>query len=413
MKQGDISNLTSNTLMSRNATASWSGYNHQGKVGLLVALRKINSLFGTNPDLAEYVMEDGVQEGVKIQHLNTVIEVHQVKALTDATTIGSYTEALTNFEECPHLNYLHSICEIHNWANLTAAQNPKSVNRYPYTNVLNYCPLDDIFHYLDAEIFSFLNNAEHPQSTNAGWRENCFQEFLATLDEKIRFEHANNAQVDYNISFTLEEIAEIMTNAPAKSKSKLWEIRKKIYNQYIRFIQDLEINEIGPITPAHEYKIKEIIGQIYGLPDQQFVRFLCNINPHSSGKEKFESCVTTDNFFSEDTFYGTFLQTLISITATDYLLDPNAVPSYFKTVSYLVTSIQSIENNKKFHAMEILDNPVVNFAGYENDYIINQNYNGSLRDAAQRLIPTNPTRFLSKKDMKFISVNGAVLILNN
>jgi len=88
VKQGDISNLTSNTLMSRNATASWSGYNHQGKVGLLVALRKINSLFGTNPDLAEYVMEDGVQEGVKIQHLNTVIEVHRVKALTDGTTIG-------------------------------------------------------------------------------------------------------------------------------------------------------------------------------------------------------------------------------------------------------------------------------------------------------------------------------------
>ncbi len=399
--------------MSRNATASWSGYNHQGKIGLLVALRKINSLHGTNPDLAEYGIEYETQEDVKIQHLGAIQEVHQVKALTDSTTIGSYTAALAAFEACPNLNYLHSICEIHNWGNLTPGQNPHNVQQYPYSNALNYCHLNDIFDYLDTEIFTFLTNADHPQRTNEGWRANCYQEFLATLDEKIRFEHANNPQVDYRVSFTLAEIAEIMANPPAKNKSKLWEIRKKIYSKYIQFIDDLDLNEYENITPAHESRIGEIIGEIYGLADDQFIRFLCNINPHSSGTEKFGSCVTTDNFFSEDTFYGTFLQVLISVTQSNYILDPRAVPSYFKTSSYLITSIQSIERNKKFHAMEILDNPVVNFAGYENDYIINQSYDGSLREAAQRLIPTNPTRFSNKKDMKFISLNDAVHLLNN
>lgn len=248
--------------MSRNATASWSGYAHQGKIGLLIALRRINSLHGTNSNLAEYSLEYETQEDAKISHQGSVLEVHQVKAYTAASTIGSYTEALMAFESCAGQNYLHSICEITNWNNLSSAQNPSLVDRYPYTTAYDYCPLDAIDSYIDSEIFTLLSNRGHQQSTNNGWRENAFQEFLATLDEKIRFEHQHHNLNTYNINFTLLEISDIIISPPAKFRSKLWAIRKKLYEQYLTFIDHLELNAIT-LTIAHEQNVENAIRAIW------------------------------------------------------------------------------------------------------------------------------------------------------
>jgi len=397
--------------MSRNATASWSGYAHQGKIALLVALRKINALHGTNANLTDYVLSCETQEDASISHLANVLEVHQVKAYVDKTTIGGYTGALADFEPCPGSNYLHSICNITNWNVMTAAQNPHGVDRYPYSANRDYCSLSDIFGYLDAEIFTLLSSMGHPQQANEGWRENGFQEFLALLDEKIRYEHEHHDQDTYDIRFTLREIAEIMQRQPVKSRSKLWAIRKNLYQQYLEFIDQLEANAFQ-IGLAHEQKVMRIIGEIYGLPDQQFIQFLCNINPHTTEGQVFETCEATDNFFVGSSFYGTFLQTLIEVTLSEYVLDAKVIPSYFKECSYLMTAIESTELQKKFHAKRILDNQVTNFSGYENDYFITQSYEGRLEDCAQKLIERDPLRFTSKKDMKFIPIAQAVDILN-
>ena len=75
--------------MSRNATASWSGYSHQGNVGLLITLRKIRTLGGDG--LEGFHIEYETQEDVKLVRAAEVIEVHQVKAHVNGDTIGVYT----------------------------------------------------------------------------------------------------------------------------------------------------------------------------------------------------------------------------------------------------------------------------------------------------------------------------------
>src|SRR6476661_9878610 len=52
--------------MSRNATASWSGYAHQGKIGLLVAIRKLISLHGSDSDLSTFQIKYETQEDVSL-----------------------------------------------------------------------------------------------------------------------------------------------------------------------------------------------------------------------------------------------------------------------------------------------------------------------------------------------------------
>lgn len=399
--------------MSRNATSSWSGYAHQGKIGLLIALKKINALHGSVHNLSQFILEYETQEDAKISNLGVVLEVHQVKALQSSETIGSYTEALSVFEVCPGSNYLHSICEIRNWANLTAAQNPGGVIRYPYSAVLNHCPLADIFTYIDTEIQILLLNHTHPQSDNTGWRENVFQEFLATLDEKIRYEHQHHNAATYNISFDLGEIVAIMTAPAAKSRSKLFAIRNALYQEYIKFIDDLEINTFTP-TPEHEKRIEIALEAIYKLPDDQLIQFLKNINPHTTQGKVLQQCETTDAFFSSDAFYGTFLATLIGVTEIDYTLDANVIPNYFKDSSYILTAIQSSEMQKRQHAKSILTNESINFSAYETDYIITQNYSGELGECASKIniIGRDATKFCNPKKMQFIPHTEAIDKLN-
>lgn len=399
--------------MSRNATSSWSGYAHQGKIGLLIALKKINTLHGSVHNLSEFVLEYETQEDAKISNLGVVLEVHQVKALQSSETIGSYTEALSVFEVCPGSNYLHSICEIRNWANLTAAQNPGNVIRFPYSVVLNHCPLADIFGYIDIEIHTLLSNLTHPQCNNTGWRENVFQEFLATLDEKIRYEHQHHNAATYNISFDLAEIVTIMTTPFIKSKSKLSAIRRGLFEEYLKFIGDLESNAFAP-TPEHELCINTALEAIYKLPDNQLIQFLRNINPHTTQGKILEQCETTDAFFSADSFYGTFLATLIAVTESEYLLNGNVIPAYFKDCSYIVTAIQSSEMQKRHHARSILTNDSIDFSGYETDYIITQNYSGELGECASKIsiIGKDSDKFCNPKKMQFIPHTEAIDNLN-
>ncbi|TRW21977.1 hypothetical protein FMM05_19520 [Flavobacterium zepuense] len=398
--------------MSRNATSSWSGYAHQGKIGLLIALRKINALSGTGANLDEYFLEYETQEDVKLAHNNNILEVHQVKAYRDSSTIGKYTEALEDFEGCAGFNYLHTICNITNWANLTVAQNPSSVVRYPYAAGTNYCSLDDIYGYIDAEIITLLQNLGHQQSDNGGWRKNVYEEFLATLDEKIRVEHQNQNAQTYNIRFSLREVDNIVVTAPTKYKSKLWDIRKKLYGEYLLFLEHQDINQIQ-LTPVHEQNVKIAIEAIYALDDKLFVQFLYNINPHTTENKVFEHCVSTDDFFVATSFFGTFLQTLVLVTASQYKMDARAIMSYFKNCGYLITSIEAVPYMMQLYASRILDNDAVNYSGYENDYIINQNYDGRLIDCASKIISKRPNKLISKKDMEFISLANAVNILNN
>lgn len=398
--------------MSRNATSSWSGYSHQGMVGLLTAVRKLTNLHGQNIDLNRYKIEYERQEDVAMLEDNQVIEVHQVKAKRSASTIGQYTQALAIFNGCAHDNYLHAICQITNWNNLAVGANPSNVSLYPYTPLQRYCPLNEMENMIDSAIFTYLTARAHPQRNNESWRKHVRDEFLGLLDDKIRYEHHHHNQANYNITFPLSEIEEILVNAPTRFNSKIWEIRKKLFATFTEYIAELDNNTIT-ISPAHEIVVERFIKDIYGLPDDLFVKFLCNINPHTSGREPFKHCETTDGFFVEEHFYATFLHTVIQITGVNAALDKSAIPSYNKNQHYLITAIQSVGLTKAKFSMAILDNKHVDFSAYENDLIINQNYEGYLNESANKIIAKDPRNFTSKNNLKFIKMTDAINELNS
>ena len=66
----------------RNATSSWSGYNHQGKVGIFLALTELRKLVEKEEDYSSYelILEKNGGEDVEIFQAQTVVSRHQVKS---------------------------------------------------------------------------------------------------------------------------------------------------------------------------------------------------------------------------------------------------------------------------------------------------------------------------------------------
>ncbi len=397
--------------MSRNATAAWSGYAHQGKIGLLVAIRKLITLHGTNPNLSTYLVNYETREDVSLFKEGDAIEVHQVKAYTSGSTIGSYTGALLAFEECAGGNYLHSVCEITNWGNLTVAQNPKGVVRYPYNSVRDYCSLDDIDNMIDSDLFSLLTLLDHAQRNNEVWRRSAFHDFLGALDEKIRIEHSTKAEVDYNISFTLEEIYAIIINRNVQIAGVLTTIKRKMFQAYLEFLFDLDNGNIA-LSADKEILISNCIKNIYSLDHKEFEQFLRDINPHTTEGLRFEQCVTTDEYFSKENFQAVFIECIREVNNCDFLHPVSTPPHFFKGKHYLLTSINSPNVHLQKSARRILLNDRVTFTSYETDFIINENHSGELGAIASVLNDYDSKKFFARKNMVFIKKDDVIPLLN-
>lgn len=394
--------------MSRNATASWSGYCHQGKVGLLVSLRKIKSLNCENLELLRMELE--TKEDVRLVDNDTDVEIHQVKAYTEGTTIGPYTTALTEFESCPGENYLHSICEITNWGNLTAINNPHSVIRYPYSAALNYCALADIDNYILEEIKNVLDLIDHPNRDNIGWRQNAFNEYLAILDRKIRIEHATKASKnDYQIVFTLNEILTIVTVAPTHYKMVINSIRSQIYHEYITLIEELDEGGIV-LNAAQEEKAKNMIEAVCLLDDVPLESFLCKVWPATTSGKNLAEQVLTGDFFSRSSFSDTFLDTIFKVTTQTPSLEEGVCPVYKIEHNYVLIAINNPVGRESGVTRDILKNKNFNIERYDTDYIINENFSGRLSDHGNRVIP--PRNFMKPKDPEYLRRLDAIDKLN-
>ena len=95
------------------ASSSWNGYMYQGKVALLVALKKINE----STDIEKYWLELEGIEDFSIGFEESYESVHQVKNRQDKA-IKDYREALSNIvkriKDYPDISsgYLHTKNEI-------------------------------------------------------------------------------------------------------------------------------------------------------------------------------------------------------------------------------------------------------------------------------------------------------------
>ncbi|SEO12084.1 hypothetical protein SAMN05216436_1354 [bacterium A37T11] len=397
--------------MSQNATASWSGYSHQGKVGLLIALRKLNSPGMNQEDLNDYWLDYEVQEDVRIGKSTLTLEVHQVKAYVGGIYLASYTDALATFNHCAGGNFIHSIVDIVNWNNLTPALNPHTVVRYPYALNMNHCPLGEIEVYIKQEIQRFLHVNGSLHEGNDSYADGVYFQFLGKLDEKIREEHRTKTKINYNIRFSLQEIENLVLHSPNYQKTRIQGIRDNIYHTYVSLVHDIHDGSIN-ISDTHQEAVESAIEQISKLEDVKLVRFLQNINPHTTCNLIFDKITETSAFYNSDNFYSIFLYVLIRVTGSPYKLDESEIPHYFRDKSYLLSSIQSSSTDIWRHAEKILNNNNIDFSAYETDFIITDNYNGRIGDAAKAIIERDSGKFFHAKDMIFIPKVEAIQQLN-
>lgn len=82
----------------RNATSSWSGFSHQGKVGILVALVEINKLLSEDRPLEDWIMCQENVEDFDIKKGDEVKSRHQVKAYSEGNNLNDYADVLCEFE---------------------------------------------------------------------------------------------------------------------------------------------------------------------------------------------------------------------------------------------------------------------------------------------------------------------------
>lgn len=91
------------------ASASWNGYMYQGKVALLLALKKINEV----DNIDDYWLESEGIEDFSIGKSDMYLTIHQVKNRKDEN-LEDYKEALSNIvkriKDFPHIEngYLHT-----------------------------------------------------------------------------------------------------------------------------------------------------------------------------------------------------------------------------------------------------------------------------------------------------------------
>ncbi|MBK9247175.1 MAG: hypothetical protein IPM69_03460 [Ignavibacteria bacterium] len=140
----------------RNATASWSGFSHQGQVGLLIAIRKLKE---KGISLTNHFLELEKKEDVAICKRENgneqYLSVHQVKAYYSdgGHLISSYKSVLKGRVEyqkdgdklptgnfiagdwCNADNFLHTVVMICDWTDEKIAQigNTHNVKRYEYS----------------------------------------------------------------------------------------------------------------------------------------------------------------------------------------------------------------------------------------------------------------------------------------
>jgi hypothetical protein len=422
-------------MSNRNATASWSGYSHQGMVGLLVTLREIRRIIiaGNQNQLGEFHLTYESYEDVALYRLLNgapqFLSVHQVKAYySNGHLFNSYSEVFTgkpiyqrdgngklikianqkvptgNYEPgqwCnpPGLNYLHTTEAVGDWpAVFAAGTNPFNITRYPYNGTILNCGTDQISTLIIAE----LQSADFHNGNN-GAANLAFHRFCHTLDEKIRFEHANKAgKAFYDIRFTFQEIFECLMSNVDVTANDVYKSRKLFFDAYKDVVTEEDIEQ-DRIDEVYE----QIIKPINALNDEDFLVFLRRLNLN----ETEENLQNSQYYFNPEGLRQVFFRSLIDIIhAAPGLAD---ISVHFKkpyTKNFVLTAILSTASRTKPVVQNIIDNLTKQNLLWENHSLINEHIDVELAKAQPTLKNVASSEESEEDKLKFMRYSGSKLV---
>ncbi|WP_348799158.1 ABC-three component system protein [Flavobacterium adhaerens] len=420
-------------MSSRNATASWSGYSHQGQVGLLVALKEMRRLMQADlqnefdSHFVEYENREDVAISKQLQNTpKELISVHQVKAYySQGHLINTYKSVFIKNEQYKRdedgeyildqdgekielddyvddqwggiNNYLHTSTEITNWADVYfqgIGGNPFNVERYPYSSIKSYCGTDEIADLIIKE----LNSSDFHNGNN-GASTITLNHLTFKLDEKIRHEHATkDGKAEYDIKFSFQELHSIINDDFDVLTNNIFQSRKLFYEEFVKNViahQDDDDNE------QIEILRQTIIKKLYELSDSNFLNFLRKLNLNVNLKY---SHLPQYNFNPEG-IKNVFMKILLEIKNTSPEVIENSV-QYTKgdeKLKYVLTTITSEEDDVKLVISEILENLQSQNILWENHALINRYITSNFSDNIPKITNINIKSKDGNEEDKFMS----------
>ncbi|TCK82910.1 ABC-three component system protein [Albibacterium bauzanense] len=397
-------------MSNRNATASWSGYSHQGQVGLLIALRTLQR---NGIDLNTHFVQFETHEDVAVYEEpvggpRTYLTVHQVKAYYSAANIykSTYHGVLNGDFEPGNERYLHTAVGIGDW-DTSATTNNNGVLRYAYTATQNHCGTTEIEEFIKTELSTILN-ASQPVIDEVYYR------LSFELDHRIRMEHQKVHKYLFDIKFSLLEIDQLIRSTETFTKKDIYDCRKLFYETYIYVIHNANLTQ-DRIDKIHD----NIIRQINNLDDSNFLMFLQRMNLN----ETPENLKKTQIYYNKEGLKQVFFKMIIEIIDTDPVLIENIVKFNKDTEAskFTLTAIIAEEEEKLTVVENILTNLKSQNLLWENHSLINRNIEIELinRNPAIFMVATpeqkddDNDKFMFFANSKLVKREDALLKLNN
>jgi hypothetical protein len=394
----------------RNATASWSGYSHQGQVGLLVALRKLQE---NGIDLNTHYVQFETHEDVAIYEEpiggnRIYLTVHQVKAYYSAANLykSTYEGVLNGNFEPGNERYLHTVVEISDWDTSTTL-NSNNVLRYSYAPFQNYCGTTDIETFIKQELHKILN-ATQPVIDDAYYR------LSFELDHRIRQEHKKAHKYLFDIKFSLQEINQLIRSLATFTKKDIYDCRKLFYDTYIDILVNASL-----MQERINFIQENIIEHINSLDDTNFQLFLQRLNLNRTSEQLKQSQI----YYNQDGLKQVFFRMIIDIVHTDPNLIGNMVKYRKKAVpnTFVLTAIIEEERDQLTVVENILTNLKSQNILWENHSLVNRNIEIELtnRNPAINMVATpeqkadDNEKFMFYTQSRLVKREEATQILNN
>lgn len=301
----------------RNATASWSWYLHQWKVGVFVALKKISELIDWKSDeteinsilekwriIYENAEDFDIQENVEDEDENWNLQKwrvdsrHQVKAYKDWNNLKDYESVLEetkyrsdwerecgfDISNCKNSKkFLHTIEEV-KWFWLSEAEyniekqewnihnlakyvpNPNEIELYTYPEWFKYCDITSTDDLLKQWSDNIINTIKW-HGTNS---EYIYESILYILDEKIRHEHTNDNESVWYPKLYLSKIYEAINSFTTFEDLDEMRLRESFVRYYEYYKMDLS----SPYSIANLSVLDEYMEFVSSLKKNHFYSYL-------------------------------------------------------------------------------------------------------------------------------------------
>ncbi len=380
-------------MSNRNATASWSGYLHQGKVGIFVALKLLRENLGENIEDWRIIYENA--EDFDIQKKSgenwenpEVISRHQVKAKKEGIFPNDYKNVLTightETFKCQGVpcdqRFLHTIVEIKGlslsepsfrktYPRAIYIENPNGIKAYEYPDSKLYSPLSTDDDFLKKSTLDLIRNCSGVLDSDS-----AYEALLWELDQEIRVKHNQTPMGFPEISF--QRISEILREDNSTTKFEEARLRNGFSNVYEEYKKELQIS--GIVFDENEKTTDKIIERFYKLGKKDFLQFLKDIHPDVSE-------FTERKNLNEAGLKDVFLECLLKVRKFSIL--------NHKFSNYLLSTVN---RNKAIISHSIITNTNLTNNLFEGSTIINEHIDSLLIEKLLEL--PNYTRYKNEAD---------------